>query len=215
MLDKIKAVTGLPGRWASLALVMFVVVACGDSESTDTTDATTSGGGSMATGGAPGTGGAGATGGSGGTAEICDVVEHPSTSAFVLFTPGAGDPPAPAGGTIADGMYGLTSIQNYNGSATSGSQGIKETLVVSESGTRYARRRTTDSGGNDTGECGDLIVSGTSLTLHPTSWPDGLTPVGSDTEYFGYDTSGGGLTEHWYPGQQTTQVNVNTLAPVL
>jgi hypothetical protein len=202
------------GQLATCSVIVvgaLALLACGDSESTsETADATTTTGGAGGTGGTTGvsTGGAG---GEGGTPLPCDLLEHPSTAGFIVFTPGVGSPPPPVGGAIADGTYSLTAINNYNGSSTSGTQGAKQTLILSDGGTRYASRYTTDSGGNDIASCGDVVVTGTALTLHPTGWPDEAFQMQTtDSEYFGYSVTTGLLTVHWYPGQQTTQSNINT-----
>ena len=127
--------------------------------------------GSAGSGGGAGSGGATGSGGSGG-AGTCNTLANVGTAVPVTTDPG----PAPAmtGGTIADGMYVLTSQVNYAG-GTLGSGTLKQTFMITGNTVQLVQ---SSDGGPDQHQTIIQIPSGNQLTF---TWSCGSGPGGAMT----------------------------------
>lgn len=201
-------------RWSvALFACASVVVGCSDDGDTGI-DTTTGAGAAGGSGGATtstnpgGAGGGGAAqGGGGAAAASCEALEHPGL--FIDWTSGGSTAPTPTSGTLGDGTWALSTIQYYGGTSSQDSE--KLTIAVSEGGTRYARRLTTEVGGIDQSDCGVLGVAAGAVTFDSTLLPGGEPSGISDSVYFGYSASESQLQLFYHPGSSDTQTNVLTL----
>jgi hypothetical protein len=143
------------------------------------------GGGNAGTGGGAGAGGGNA--GTGGASAACGSSTDPSTGAgcntldpagaCVTETLGTGSAPSPAGGTIAAGIYDLTSMTRYAGpdGGGGGSDARQASLAVSSViANSFALQITEVSGTSVRRQSGTVVASGTQVTF------TAACPIGGD-----------------------------------